>query len=424
MHRFDKLNDWLAWQETLNPAEIDLGLERIEQVMQQAQLANQFNCPLIIVAGTNGKGSVVATLEAIARRAGYTTCSYTSPHIHCYNERIKINDVAVSDDMLCDSFARIDHARADVPLTYFEFGTLAAIDIFHRANADLIIMEIGLGGRLDAVNVMQPDISIITSIALDHTDWLGNDRESIAREKAGVMRRATVTVIGDDAPPDSLYELASKVGAECQTIATDFSVHHTQLGWSLQSHYGDIADLPQPHLAGSHQYNNTACALQALLQLPLAISRDNIVAGLQQVSLAGRLQQLRQQPHIIVDVAHNPQAVAALVKHCQQQPVVGKTYLVLAMLADKPVAQVIDLLTSVTDVWYIAGLDAVPRGLACAALAESVAQRVAGVKLITNNSVSQACEAAFQQASDGDRIIVTGSFYTVADALSVFEPQP
>ena len=186
--RFDNLNDWLAWQESLNPAEIELGLDRVAGVLTQAKLSTIFDCPLITVAGTNGKGSVVAMLEAMAMAAGLNVCSYTSPHIFRYNERIKVNGQAVADDVLCEAFEHIDQARGDSPLTYFEFGTLAAIDVFFKQRPDLVILEVGLGGRLDAVNIMQADISILTSVAIDHVDWLGDNRESIGFEKAGIFR--------------------------------------------------------------------------------------------------------------------------------------------------------------------------------------------------------------------------------------------
>ena len=424
------LDEWLSWQESLNPAEIDLGLARVEQVLAQAGLSDTFDCPLIIVAGTNGKGSVVATLQAIASAAGYKVACYTSPHLLRYNERITIDGQAVSDDALCAAFERIDQARADVSLTYFEFGTLAAVDVFHRAGADLVIMEIGLGGRLDAVNVMQPDVSVITSIALDHTDWLGDSRAAIATEKAGVMRSGKVTVTGESQPPDTLLQHAAKTAAIVKRIEHDFQVQADGQQWSLQSDKTELTQLPLPVLPGAHQLNNAACAIVALqqLQAKLVIELDYIRQGLVQVQLAGRCQLLRRAsqttPEVLADVAHNPQAVAALVEHCRSHPVAGKTVLVLAMLADKPIPEIALLLTEITDEWHICGLEHVNRGCTREDLARQLEQVIAGVKLSAHATVELACAAALHDTDENDRLLITGSFYTVADGLRYFETQP
>ncbi len=222
--RFDSLDQWLAWQETLNPAEIELGLERIDHVRELAGIPDHFDCPLIIVGGTNGKGSVMAMLEAMASAAGYRVCAYTSPHLLRYNERIRIDGREVDDADLCAAFERIDQARGDAQLTYFEFGTLAALDLFVRAQPDLVLLEVGLGGRLDAVNIMQPDVSVISTIDIDHVDWLGPDRESIGFEKAGIMRSGKPVICGDRAPPRSLLDHAGAIAAECQVLGRDFDV--------------------------------------------------------------------------------------------------------------------------------------------------------------------------------------------------------
>ncbi len=420
---FQTLKQWLDWQQTLNPAEIDLGLDRIRRVMQQAALPDHFDCPLIIVAGTNGKGSVVATIEAIAVAAGLRVASYTSPHLLRYNERIRFDREIVSDEVLCAAFARIDQARGDIALTYFEFGTLAAIDLFHRDRPDLVVMEIGLGGRLDAVNVMQPDVSVITTIALDHTDWLGETREQIAVEKAGVMRRGKITVVGEHDPPLALLQQAEKTGACLWRIDHDFSVEHAAVQWRLWQADQTVLALPPPALVGAHQYDNTACAIMVLrgVQPALAISEDDIRRALPDIRLPGRLQLLQNRPQVVADVAHNAEAVAALVAQCHHQPVSGQTHLVLGMLADKPVADVARLLRPLAAHWHLADLHPLaPRGLSAEALAALLEPHCGGVKLHTHASVGAACDSALRAMTEQDRLLICGSFYTVAEAMPLF----
>ena len=419
---FSTLAEWLAWQETLNPAEIDLGLERIEQVMQQAGLSDRFACPMIMVAGTNGKGSVVATIQAIAAEAGYRAGSYTSPHLLRYNERICIDSVPVSDAELCNAFARIDQARGEIALTYFEFGTLAAIDLLNRADVDLIMMEIGLGGRLDAVNVMQPDVSVITSIALDHTDWLGDSREQIAAEKAGVMRAGRPVVIGDAEPPPTLAQLARQRGANALYIGQDYVADGHADSWSLRIGKQVMAALPKPSLSGAHQMSNAATAIVALQQLAekLPVNEDAIRLALPKVSLPGRFQRLRRNPEVIADVAHNPQAMAALAAQCRQQPAAGETHVVLGMLADKPVEQVAESLAPMAQHWHLVDLQHIGRGLSAEQLRARLEPALPGVKLHTYSSVKQAWEALQAGVAGHDRVLLTGSFYVVADALQIF----
>ncbi len=417
--RFQTLEQWLDWQQTLNPAEIDLGLARIRQVMQRAGLPDRFACPLIMVAGTNGKGSVVATIEAIASEAGLRVAGYTSPHLLRYNERIRFNRQPVNDRELCAAFERIDRARGDIALTYFEFGTLAAIDLFHRQPLDLVVMEIGLGGRLDAVNVMQPAVSVITGIALDHTDWLGDTREQIAREKAGVMRAGKTTVVGDVDPPATLLQHAQQIGAKCLLAGRDFTLEQQADGWSLLTDSQRFDALPPPALPGAHQTGNAAVAIMALAQC-VAITAEEIRSGLPAVHLAGRLQQLNAQPEVIADVAHNPQAVAALVAHCHRQPVAGDTHVLLGLLADKPVEQVAECLAEVAQHWHLLDLQQHGRGLSAQQLRQRLEPVLPGVKLHTHASVEQACDAILASMTVDDRMLITGSFYVVADALPVF----
>ena len=431
--KFNSLDAWLDWQSTLNPAEIDLGLERILDVLQRMGLANQFACPLIMVAGTNGKGSVVSLLESMATAAGHNVACYTSPHIIRYNERIKINGEEIDDASLCQSFERIDQARGEIALTYFEFGTLAAIDLFMRAKPDLVIMEIGLGGRLDAVNVMEPDVSVITSIAIDHVDWLGDNREDIAREKAGIMREHKPTICGEPDVPSSLLEVAQQKSVELFQLGQQYKVEPSASGnWGLQRSSGSMGDLPRPALQGEFQTGNAATAIMALQALAprLVVSDDQIRQGLLDVHLQGRFEKLHDQPLVITDVAHNPHAVASLVAQLQSQTVEGATRIVIAMLADKPVDEVISLLLPVADYWYCAGLDTETRGLSAQVMSdkiehalnqnESLAQSPADVKLCPESTVKAAIEAAMRDVDPEDRIVILGSFYTVAAATHYF----
>ncbi len=422
--RFNNLADWLAWQESLNPKTIDLGLERVEHVLRAAGHADRFDCPLITVAGTNGKGSVVACIEAIARAQGFNTCTYTSPHLLRYNERLRINGAEIDDQSLCEAFERVDRARGEVPLTYFEFGTLAAIDVFRRANPDLVIMEIGLGGRLDAVNVMQPSVAVVTTIAIDHADWLGNDREAIGYEKAGIMRAGRVAVCGDSAPPQSLRDHARDTGAVLKLIGRDFGVERHGDQWDFYSEDTVMRGLPRPALSGEFQLANAATAIMALESVPgFEVSGNAVRAGLLAVRLPGRFQTLATRPDVIVDVAHNVQAAASLAEQLSAQKVTGKTRAVVAMLADKPANDVIAELAAAVDCWYTAGLESVSRGLSARDMADIVEQQASDVKLSAAPTVATACEQALAAADQNDRIIIFGSFYTVAEAMRFFLPR-
>jgi len=423
--KFDSLDQWLAWQETLNPAEIELGLERIDRVRQLAGIPDHFNCPLIIVGGTNGKGSVMAMLEAMAIAAGYQVCAYSSPHLLRYNERIRINATEIDDQSLCAAFERIDQARAGAQLTYFEFGTLAALDLFARASPELVLLEVGLGGRLDAVNIMQPDVSVITTVDIDHVDWLGHDREAIGFEKAGIMRAGKPVICGDRAPPQSLLAQARTLAAKLSVLGSDFDALRTANGWQLVTGAGEVLDLPLPALPGEFQLGNAATAILALLALQdrLTLTAEHFATGLRAIRLSGRCERLGTSPEVIVDVAHNTQSIAALCTQLRSWPCQGKTRVVIAMLADKPVAEVIALLKPLVDVWYSAGLESVARGMAAdtmAGLIQHALTDAGDVKLYASDSVVQACEAAVAEAEAEDRIIVLGSFYTVAAAKQYF----
>ena len=448
--RFECLEDWLAWQESLNPKEIDLGLDRVSDVLSAASLSSSFACPLITVAGTNGKGSVVATLEAIALASGLKVCSYTSPHIFRYNERIKINTQAIDDDTLCQAFQRLDQARGDIPLTYFEFGTLAAIDIFFMQKPDLVILEVGLGGRLDAVNVMDADVSVLTSVAIDHIDWLGDNREAIGYEKAGIFRHNKPAIYGDIDPPQSVIDEAENKQCELLLAGRDFYVTEGK-SWSLKSPYQDLRDLPAPSLTGEFQRSNAATsimAMQALQAMSLLSTEIDLAvaanAAMAQIKLSGRYQQLSDNPQVVVDVAHNPQAAAALSSQLKQTaPMIGRTWAIVAMLGDKDVSGVLEELSDDIDCWCFSGLQDIPRGLSVEALMQALPDSFPGgekpvmtaenqhdletnqctmlsQKVLLATGVEQACDMVLSTAACEDRIIIFGSFYTVAKSMHYF----
>jgi len=451
--RFNHLNDWLTWQESLNPKEIDLGLERVNHVLAQLGHSSTFDCPLITVAGTNGKGSVVATLEALAKAAGLSVCSYSSPHIFHYNERIKIDGRPVADAVLCEAFERIDQARGELPLTYFEFGTLAAIDISFRTNPDLVILEVGLGGRLDAVNIMDADVSLLTSVGIDHVDWLGDNREAIGFEKAGIFRSGKPVVCGEADPPQSVITEAEKKHVDFLLAGRDYDVIQDATGesWTLKSRQGDMADLPTPNLIGNFQKFNAASAIVALQMLQAESRLDAqfdlaqvAVTALKQINLAGRFQQINAQPPVFVDVAHNPQAALALSSQLRLTASdKSKTWAIVAMLADKDIAGVLENLSSDIDRWCFSGLEKTPRGLSVHALFGALHDDFfASTKLETSEqnrrelavnqctmlsetvllaeTVEKACDLVLSKTNENDRIIIFGSFYTVADAMNYF----
>lgn len=449
--RFNNLNDWLTWQESLNPKEIELGLERVSAVSKQAGHSSTFNCPLITVAGTNGKGSVVAMLEAMAMSAGLKVCSYTSPHLLRYNERIKINSQPVSDDELCAAFERLDQARGDYPLTYFEFGTLAAIDLFYKHQPDLVILEVGLGGRLDAVNIMDADISILTSVAIDHIDWLGDDRETIGYEKAGVFRSGKPVICGDRKVPNSVSSHAEQLRCEFKQLGRDYdiSVNESTGHWHLRSEFIDLSDIEAPSLSGNFQYENAATAVMALLTLKakgLLVSsqgnnsfEDAIIDGLKSIKLSGRFQKVNERPLVLVDVAHNLQAAEALVSQLKAtRNDTAKTWAILAMLSDKDVSGVIEQVSSEIDYWCFAGLESVSRGMSVNDFTKSLPDTLISNDLIGKtkeanqckmfptvamqaSSVTTACDKVLTMINEGDRIIIFGSFYTVAEAMQFFD---
>ena len=408
--------EWLAYIEALHPKSIAMGLDRVKTVADKLQLDSKF--PIITVAGTNGKGSVCAMLSQVYVQSGYQVGCYTSPHLVRYNERVSINNQAISDDDLCKAFAAAEDARGDIALTYFEMGTLAAMWHFCHQNLDICILEVGLGGRLDAVNIFEPTCAIVTTIDLDHMEYLGDTREKIGFEKAGVFRANKLAICGDENPPVSLLDYAKKIGANLQLINRDFTVKKIAQGWQYSA--GDVAlQLPNLGLAGDFQLNNAASAVHAVQHLNniLPTTQANIYEALRAVKLTGRFQQIHSQPEILVDVAHNPHAARSLAHNLQAKPTFGRSFAVLAMLADKDMEGVIRELIGEMDAWYLADIHS-PRGAKAKDLQKILLKHAKKSSIQIFANVGAAIDAAYKNAAKNDRIIVFGSFYTVADAIA------
>lgn len=417
------LSAWLDHLESLHPkgqAGIELGLERVARV--KAALKQEERCPVIMVAGTNGKGSVCAYLENILDRAGCKVGCYTSPHLLSYNERVRINGQPVDDAALCRAFSRVEAARGDTSLTYFEFGTLAAWEVFAEAKVEAVILEVGLGGRLDAVNVYEPDVSVVTGIALDHTDWLGDTREAIGREKAGIFRAGKPALCADPKPPQSLLDHGAAIGADLKLIGRDFGYEKSAEDrlqwryWHLSQGQLQRRALAFPGLRGVAQLANASTALMALecLKERLPISMGAIRRGLIETELAGRFQVLPGQPTVILDVAHNPQSAAVLADNLSTMGFFDRTYAVVGMLGDKDLAATLGAMKGKVDTWLLCDLEA-PRG----ARAERLQELVTGLggTVECHPSPLLAWQAALKRVAGNDRIVVFGSFHTVAGVL-------
>ena len=419
------LQAWLAWQENLHVSNIDLGLERVKQVAERMQLL-QPAFPIITVAGTNGKGSTVALATAILQSAGYQVGAYTSPHILRYNERISLNSCPVEDELLCQAFTAIELARGQVSLTYFEFGTLAALWIFFHKQVDIAILEVGLGGRLDATNVWDADVAIITAIGIDHVEWLGHNRELIGREKAGIARAGKPLVCGDPHPPASIGKVAQEKHAHLLQLGVDFSISTTEHSFALQLKHlmptawsaNSLLQLPLPNLQGSAQIHNAACVITALSQLIKQLPKVTpaiIEQGLKEASIAGRLQKLQSQPDVWLDVAHNQHAAENLAIWLNNNPISGKTYVIFSILADKDIQGVIHALETQVDEWHIFPLDS-PRATSVSTLESSFnSSNVKFFKL--HPTIKQAAETVLGQAESIDRLVIFGSFLVVSKAL-------
>ena len=431
------LDEWLAHQQMQHPDAIALGLDRVRVVAQRLGLTRPA-ARVITVAGTNGKGSTVAFIEAIARAAGLRVGAYTSPHLLRYNERVRIDGVDAADDALVAAFERIEAARMEravhgepveprtadsgaIPLTYFEYGTLAALLLLEGARLDLAILEVGLGGRLDAVNIVDADVAIITTVDLDHQDWLGADRESIGLEKAGVMRAGKPVVLGEPDPPASVLRHAYKIGAPAIRAGCDYLVDDLPGGWRWREP-GFAIDLPEPVLAAPVQRANAAAAIAALRALDIDIPTSAIVEGVRAARLPARLQAfMRDGIEIVIDVAHNPQAAKQLADWMAAHPPAGTTLAVFSALADKDLAGIVAPLIDLIAGWWLCGLHASGRGLSGAALDERLHDALGGREVVALTDVGQALDAARQSARTGDRILVFGSFHTAADALRALD---
>lgn len=409
------LQAWLQYLESLHPKTIALGLERVAEVKQRLQLDPTF--PVIVVGGTNGKGSVSAMLESILHAAGYRVGCYTSPHLLDYNERVRIGKRQASDVELCASFAHIEQARNDIPLTYFEFGTLAAMQCFIAHDVEVAILEVGLGGRLDAVNVFDNDCAVVTSVDIDHTDYLGDTLELIAFEKAGIFRAGKIAIFGDMEMPANIVEQAEKIGATLWQLGKQFSFQAAEMQWNFIGQ-SKRSSLPYPALRGAFQLNNASSVLAVLdaLKEKLPVSMAAIRRGLIEVELPGRFQVVPGRPQLILDVAHNPHAAHSLAKNLAAMQPYPKTYAVCAMLKDKDMAGVVRELIWQVDVWLVAGINA-PRGATSEELAQVVKGELIDGELLTFATVTDALHHAYKVADENDRIITFGSFYTVAEAL-------
>ena len=410
------LADWLARLEQLHPSSIELGLDRVSRVKTALGLAPAF--PLILVGGTNGKGSTCAYLEAMLGAAGYKTGLYTSPHLLRYNERVRVAGKDTSDAELVAAFERIDAARAETSLTYFEFGTLGAMLQFIAAGVDVAILEVGLGGRLDAVNAFDADAAIVTSVDLDHMDYLGDTREQIGFEKAGIYRAARPAICADLNPPASLLDHARRIGADLRCIGQDFFAQRDGNHWTYRSPHATRLNLPLPAMAGDYQLRNAAGALAALdaLQARLPVSEAAIHAGLVAAQVPGRFQRIARAPEVILDVAHNPEAARALAATLREQPVAGRTLAVVGMLADKDAAGVFAALSGEIDAWWVCTPDS-PRARKADALAAELRPHAKSAPISIEPDVTLALAAARSAAREGDRILAFGSFYTVAAVL-------
>ena len=409
------LSEWLAWQEHLHPSVIDLGLERVAEVWKRLH-PGPFAPFVITVAGTNGKGSCVAYLDSILRQAGYRTGSYTSPHLVRYNERIRVEGKAVNDETICGAFERIDACRESVSLTYFEFGTLAALDIFAREAVDVAILEVGLGGRLDAVNLLDADAVLVSSIGLDHTEWLGNDLNAIAREKAGVLRKGQPAVFAEAVVPAGFLEAANETDACVACLGKDYSFAYQPDGWSWQMD-DSVLELPFPAMTGDYQLQNAA-GVVTLLQLVkerLPVTPEAINKGLREATAPARFQQVRSHPSVYVDVAHNAEAAIALAGNLAALTERGRVHAIFSIYADKPVTEVVRALAPIVDVWHLYALKS-SRALDIESLEAAVKVADHAAKVIVHDGL----DSAIRIVSDCDpleTVVIFGSFEVAGEAL-------
>ena len=416
------LADWLTWLESLSPNEIDMGLERVEQVLERLTL--DIPDTVFHVAGTNGKGSCVVMLEALLSGTGTRVGCYTSPHVQRYNERIRIDGQDADDETIVAAFERIEAVRDGVPLTYFEYGTIAALVAFADAEVDIAILEVGMGGRLDAVNAGEPNAGLITNIALDHCEWLGNDVDSIGFEKAGIMRPDKPVVFGSRDVPGSVVDHARSINARFILAGRDYNWSREQDGWSWQGGGRELAGLEPPALPGEHQIGNAAAVL-ALLESAgysdvLTVPRVN--AALSALTLPGRMQRVTAGARWILDVAHNPAAASALADVLRQCNKHVRTVAILGLLDDKDVEGVVNPLVGLVDDWIAVTADS-PRAIPAGELARQIAN-LANAGCVIAESLREATAHARAITTPDDRIVVTGSFYLVGPILNYVRAAP
>jgi dihydrofolate synthase/folylpolyglutamate synthase len=408
-----ELGDWLAYIERVHPSTIAMGLERVGAVL--GRLDAHLGCPVITVGGTNGKGSTCAMLESILNAAGYRTGLYTSPHLLRYNERVRIAGKEVDDGALVEAFAAVEQARGEVALTYFEFGTLAALWLFARERVEALVLEVGLGGRLDAVNVVEPDCAVLTSVGIDHVEYLGGSRESIGREKAGIFRAGKPAVVADPDPPQSVLE----ADGEKFFLGKQFGYVAEQGQWNYWGPGGRRSALAYPALRGKVQLRNASAALCALdaVRETLPIAMQDVRRGLAEVALPGRFQVLPGRPQIILDVAHNPEAAKILARNLAESSFAPETVAVCGMLRDKDILGVIQEMASRITRWHVATLPG-PRAASADELAEHLGAAGVGVPVLRHASPAEAFSAAAESASQDDKIVVFGSFLTVSEVMA------
>lgn len=415
------LEQWLAWMEAHHPRQIELGLERVAAVAANLTL-DLGGASVVTVGGTNGKGSCVACIEAIARAAGHRVGTYTSPHLLRYNERVRIDGANAADAELCAAFEAVHAALGDVSLTYFEFGTLAALWLFQRARLDLIVLEVGLGGRLDAVNIVAADAAVLTLIDLDHQDWLGSDRETIGREKAGIFRAGRPALCVDPEPPRAVAAAAQALGAQWFPVGTAFAFSGDGQSWQWRTQQlpraAEYRDLPLPALP----LPSAAAALAALHCLPLPVSRAAIEQGLRAAALAGRFQRIDcRGVEVILDVGHNPHAARWLAERLKALPA-RRTQAVFAIMADKDVDAVIEPLRTAFTQWHVGDLPDNPRALSAVELEKRLRAHHIEARARAS-TIEAAFSAALSAAEPGERIVVFGSFFTVGAVLDLLQRQ-
>jgi len=416
------LAGWLEYIERQHPSTIALGLDRVAAALRELDIAPA--CPVITVGGTNGKGSTCAMLASILGSAGYRVGLYTSPHLLRYNERVQLCGREAGDAALCEAFAAVERARRQIALTYFEYGTLAAAWLFAREQLDAVILEVGLGGRLDAVNVFDADCAALTSISIDHVEFLGDTREAIGREKAGIFRSARPAVVAESDPPASVLDVARRTGAQLLLMGRDFGYSAAGTQWSYWGPAGRRHGLAHPALRGSVQLRNAAAALAVLdaLRERLPVGMQDVRRGLATVALPGRFQVLPGRPQIVLDVAHNAEAAATLAQNLAASGYAPETIAVFGMLRDKDIAGVARAVAPRITRWHLARL-AGPRGTSARELARIVGEAGVAAPMFEHENVAAALAAARDEAGENDKIIVFGSFLTVAEAMVQIDPR-